>query len=139
MFETVVVGADESPTAAKAVEAAIELVKLSDGTLHIVTAYKPAARSTSGVPDEFQGSVQPDSHVHSVLADLASRARAHSVAVETHDQKGDPADAVQAVADRVGADLIVVGSQGMKRRVLGSVPNSIAHGASCAVLVVKTD
>lgn len=125
MFETVVVGADESPTAAKAVDAAIELVKLSEGTLHIATAYKP--------------SVQPSSHVQSVLADLASRARAQSVTVETHDGEGDPADVVQGVADRVGADLIVVGSQGMERRVLGSVPNSIAHGAPCAVLVVKTD
>jgi nucleotide-binding universal stress UspA family protein len=39
----------------------------------------------------------------------------------------------------VEADLIVVGSKGMQRRVLGSVPHSIAHGAGCAVLVVKTD
>jgi nucleotide-binding universal stress UspA family protein len=139
VFETVVVGADESPTAARAVEAAIELVKLSKGMLHIVTAYKSAGRSASGAPDEFQGSVQADSHVQSVLADLASRARAQSVTVDTHDREGDPADVVLAVAEQIGADLIVVGSQGMKRRVLGSVPNSIAHGASCAVLVVKTD
>jgi nucleotide-binding universal stress UspA family protein len=27
----------------------------------------------------------------------------------------------------------------MHRRYLGSVPNSVAHGANCAVLVVKTD
>jgi nucleotide-binding universal stress UspA family protein len=139
MFETVVVGADGSSTAVKAVDTAIELAKLSGGKLHIVTAYKPAPRSTSGVPGEFQGSVQPDSHVHSLLADLASRARAQSVAVETHEHKGDPAEAVRAVADRVAADLIVIGSKGMKRRVLGSIPNSVAHGSSCAVLVVKTD
>ncbi len=139
MFETVVVGADDSPTAAKAVEAAIEVAKLSGGTLHIVTAYKPAARSSSGVPSEFSGSVQPDSHARSLLDELASRARSASVKAETHAQGGDPAEAVTGVADRVGADLIVVGSQGMKRRVLGSVPNSIAHGAGCAVLVVKTD
>ena len=37
------------------------------------------------------------------------------------------------------ADLIVVGSKGMQRRYLGSVPNSVAHGAHCAVLVVKTN
>ena len=139
MFETMVVGADGSPTAAKAVATAIELAMRSGGKLHIVAAYKPVPRSMSGVPGEFQGSVQPDSHVHSLLADLASRARAHSVVVETHEYKGDPAEAVQAVADRVAADLIVIGSKGMKRRVLGSIPNSVAHGSSCAVLVVKTD
>lgn len=139
MFETVVVGADDSPTAAKAVAAAIELAKLAGGTLHIVTAYKPATRSSSGVPSEYSGSVQPDSHARSLLDELASRARSESVKAETHAQDGDPAEAITAVADRVGADLIVVGSQGMQRRVLGSVPNSIAHGAGCAVLVVKTD
>ncbi len=139
MFETVVVGADDSPTAAKAVAAAVELAKLSGGTLHIVTAYKPASRSSSGLPSEYSGSVQPDSHARSLLDDLASRARSESVKAETHAQAGDPAEAITTVADRIGADLIVVGSQGMKRRVLGSVPNSIAHGAGCAVLVVKTD
>jgi nucleotide-binding universal stress UspA family protein len=139
MFDTVVVGADDSATAAKAVDAAIELAALSGGTLHIVTAYKPAARSSSGVPDEFAGSVQPDSHAQSLLADLASRARAASVHVETHAHDGDPAEAITSTADRVGADLIVVGSRGMQRRVLGSVPHSVAHGAGCAVLVVKTD
>jgi nucleotide-binding universal stress UspA family protein len=139
MFDTVVVGADDSATAAKAVAAAIELAALSGGTLHVVTAYKPAPRSATGVPPEFVGSIQPDSHAQSLLADLASRARAASVQVETHATAGDPAEAITATADRVGADLIVVGSQGMQRRVLGSVPNSIAHGAGCAVLVVKTD
>ena len=119
--------------------AAIELAALSGGTLHVVTAYKPAPRSATGVPPEFVGSIQPDSHAQSLLADLASRARAASVQVETHATAGDPAEAITATADRVGADLIVVGSQGMQRRVLGSVPNSIAHGAGCAVLVVKTD
>ena len=52
-------------------------------------------------------------------------------------KSGPPADAVVAVADKVDADLIVVGNKGMKgaRRVLGSVPNSIAHGAPCSVLI----
>jgi nucleotide-binding universal stress UspA family protein len=54
---------------------------------------------------------------------------------------GSAADAILDTALAVDADLVVVGSQGMQgaRRVLGSVPNSVAHGASCAVLIVKTD
>ncbi len=53
---------------------------------------------------------------------------------------GDPADAIVRVADQIGADLIVVGNKGMKgvRRVLGSVPNSVAHQANCSVLIVDT-
>ena len=63
------------------------------------------------------------------------------VHTELHAVAGDPADAILNTANGVGADLIVVGSKGMRgaRRILGSVPNSVAHGAECAVLVVKTD
>ena len=58
-----------------------------------------------------------------------------------HAVADSPADAILDTAKAVGADLILVGSKGMRgaRRVLGSVPNSVAHGAECAVLIVKTD
>jgi len=139
MFRTVVVGADASPTAAKAVDVAIDLVALSGGTLHVVSAYKPIARASGGVPPEFRDAVHGDSAVRSVLDELSARARTLGVTVEGHDLKGDPADAVLGVAERIHADLIVTGSQGMQRRVLSSIPNTIAHQAPCAVLVVKTD
>jgi len=139
MFQTVVVGADDSPTAVQAFDAAVDLVALSGGTLHVVTAYKPVARTSSGIPAEFRDAVQPDSRVRSVLEDLSARARSRGVTVESHDQRGDPAQAVQDVAERVSADLVVTGSQGMSRRVLSSIPNTIAHQAGCAVLIVKTD
>ena len=60
--------------------------------------------------------------------------------VEIHTGSGNPADVIVRVADEVGADLIVVGSKGMQgtRRILGSVPNSVAHKAGCHVLVAKT-
>jgi nucleotide-binding universal stress UspA family protein len=58
----------------------------------------------------------------------------------THALPGDPAKAILTVAKEVGADLIVVGNKGMKGkgRFLGSVPNDVAHQASCAVLVAST-
>ena len=63
------------------------------------------------------------------------------IATEHHALTGSASDAILATANDVGADLIVVGSKGMKgaRRVLGSVPNSVAHGAPCDVLIVKTN
>jgi nucleotide-binding universal stress UspA family protein len=53
---------------------------------------------------------------------------------------GDPADALCAEAERLQADMIVVGSvrtQGIGR-VLGSVANDVLRQAPCAVLVAKT-
>jgi nucleotide-binding universal stress UspA family protein len=135
----VVVGADESATAAEAVRVAIELVKLTGGNLHIVTAYKPQQlRSPAG--EEFAKSMSSDDLAESVLADLASRARTGGVEVETHLKDDAPADAICEVATQVKADVIVVGNKGMTglRRVLGSVPNSVAHQAPCAVLIAFT-
>jgi nucleotide-binding universal stress UspA family protein len=62
------------------------------------------------------------------------------VDAEVHAATGDPAEAIVRVATRIGADLIIVGNKGMRgaRRVLGSVPNSIAHQAPCSVLIVDT-
>jgi nucleotide-binding universal stress UspA family protein len=139
MFRTVVVGADGSPSAAKAVDAAIEVVALTGGTLHVVSAYKPVSAPGGKVPDEFRSAVQPDSVVRGVLDDLSARARARGITIEPHEQRNDPAQAVHDVAERVGADLVVAGSQGMGRRILSSIPNTIAHQATCAVLIVKTD
>jgi nucleotide-binding universal stress UspA family protein len=54
---------------------------------------------------------------------------------------GDPVDALVNVAEQEGADLIVVGNKGMagvRGKVLGSVPNSVAHRAHCAVLILPT-
>ena len=53
-----------------------------------------------------------------------------------------PSEALIDVAEAIGADLIVVGNQGMtgaKRFLLGSVPNRIAHHTPCDVLIVRTD
>ena len=139
MFETVVVGADGSDTAAEAVRVATELVKLSNGNLHIVTAYRPQQlRSEAG--GEFSESLTAGDLAESVLADLASRARTSGVAVDTHLKNGAAADVICEVAAQVKADVVVVGNKGMTgvRRVLGSVPNSVAHQAPCAVLIAFT-
>ncbi|HZR48334.1 MAG TPA: universal stress protein [Streptosporangiaceae bacterium] len=138
MFETVVVGADGSPTAAEAVRQAIELVKLTGGSLHIVSAYTPHSLTTSG--GEFAKSLGSDALAQSLVDDLASRASIAGVTVATHPRPGSPADVICEVASEVKADLIIVGNKGMTgaRRILGSVPNSVAHQAPCSVLIAAT-
>jgi nucleotide-binding universal stress UspA family protein len=58
--------------------------------------------------------------------------------VQTHSVNQSPPEAVLAVAEEVGADLIVVGNKGMERRVFGSVPSSIARKSPCNLLIAKT-
>ncbi len=141
MFSSVVVGTDGSDTATEAVRRAIELAKLCGATLHIVTAYKPqpvrGRGGPRGVPGRGSGrAARPTRCSRTECA----RARAAGIEVQGHTGTGDPAEAIVRVAEQEKADLIVVGNKGMAgvRRVLGSVPNSVAHQAPCSVLIVQT-
>jgi nucleotide-binding universal stress UspA family protein len=140
VYNRIVVGVDDSPTALQAFDRAVEFAKMSGGTLHIVTAYRTKPSSEAEVPDEFRYAMASTGEADVLLRRLADQAGAEGVASEVHAATADPADALISVAEREGADLIVVGNKGMKgaRRVLGSVPNSIAHRANCSVLILPT-
>ncbi len=139
MFDVILVGADDSPTARRAVEAACEICAMSKGTLHIVTAFDQLSIVGGGDTHEFKNVINEEDG-RALLQTLSFIAKKHEVEPVLHSAKGDAADILIAKADEVGADLIVVGNRGMKgvRRVLGSVPNSVAHGAACSVLIVDT-
>lgn len=138
MFKTVLVGADSSSTAHQAVLTATKLVRALGGDLHIVHAYNPGLARPEKLPDEFFDRATDPADV--LLEELRDIIRKEGVEATLHPAVGDAADVIVKVADQVGADLIVVGNVGMKgvRRVLGSVPNSVAHKANCSVLIVDT-
>ncbi|MEJ7582520.1 MAG: universal stress protein [Acidimicrobiales bacterium] len=139
MYESIVVGVDGSTSAASAFGQAAELAERFGAHLHVVSAYTPLSVSGQSLPPEFAGTVRSDSKVEALLSDLSSRARVRGIEVSSHSRTGDPATAIVEVADEQQADLIIVGNKGMKaRRVLGSVPNSVAHKASCSTLIVQT-
>ena len=140
MFETVVVGADDSSTARQAVEVAADVARMSGGALHIVTAYEAKSVHRDDLPKEFRDVSAITSDADALLQVLSFVAEERGLRPVVHTASGNPADAVVRVAERECADLIVVGNKGMKgaRRVLGSIPNSIAHGAPCSVLIVDT-
>ena len=146
MFSTIVVGTDGSDTAQVAVGRAIDLGRRYGATVHVVHALKA---SSTGVPVDQIGEtivVRGDSAMSRELSDatngLLERAvgDAAGVKTEAHAVRGSAADALIEVAERVSADLIVVGSKGMQggRRLIGSIPNSVAHRAPCDVLIVKS-
>ncbi|KAL3728414.1 hypothetical protein ACJRO7_033060 [Eucalyptus globulus] len=62
------------------------------------------------------------------------------VKVETRMENGDARDVICQMADKLGADLLVMGSHGyglIKRTFLGSVSNHCAQNAKCPVMIVK--
>ena len=120
------------------------MAKAFDAELHIVTAYKPIRGAKIVGAPEGAAKVwapMPDQDAERIRDEAAASARAAGVKSESHLLRKEPADALLEVAADVKATLLVVGSKGMSgaRRVLGSVPNKISHGAHCNVLIVATD
>ena len=132
MLSKIAVATDGSDTAQRAVNAAFDLAQRFGAAVVILTAYRAGASgsdswaSTSAVQAER------------VLAEAEEAAAARGLTVSSAMSEGDPGEVLVALAERHDADLVVVGSLGMDRRVRGSVPNTVTHRAPCSVFVVKT-
>lgn len=125
--ETIVVGYDEGAPAERALGRAVALARAFDSRL-VVTSVVPVLVGVGpwGVPGpKLQ-------RVRERLAEL-------DVDAEVVEAVGDPAEAIVQVAERVGADLIVVGTRepSLIERTLGhSVSEAVQRRATCDVLIV---
>jgi nucleotide-binding universal stress UspA family protein len=138
MLSTIAVGTDGSATASEAVEVASDLARRFDAKLVLVSAFKDSGRPAKGDSVEVQWATSNAARVREILSRAQDELRGKGVNCTTRIEEGDPADVIVQLAGDVGADLLVIGNKGMQRRILGSVPNSVAHKAPCSVLVVKT-
>jgi nucleotide-binding universal stress UspA family protein len=142
MHEVIVVGTDGSATADHALQRAATLAKLTGARLELVSGYREDYSFAAGA-GLYPVSLVDDARkaAHGCLEEAAAKLRSGGLEVETHCMEGDPAAALLDIAEATNADLIVVGSKGMKggrRFVLGSVPNKVSHHAPCSVMIVRT-
>ena len=136
----IIVGVDGSPTAMKAAESARQNALALNARLHVVTAFDSGST-------EFYGSggdtwVAPDAYSAQQIAQrVATELQTPELTVTFSAARGKPAEVLIEEAERHQAQMIVVGNIRMRGlgRVLGSVANSVAHNASCDVLIMKTD
>ena len=141
MIATVAVGTDGSATASKAVEAAIEIAQRFDAKLVLLSAFQGAdsrPRGAQAGSEEIQWTFDNDARVREMLRRTEQELRYRKIECTTMVDDGDRADVLIRLAEECEADLIVIGNRGMQRRVLGSVPNTVTHKATCSVYVVKT-
>jgi nucleotide-binding universal stress UspA family protein len=144
MFDRVVVGTDGSERARRAVDVAAEVARRFGAALELVTVVPE--RDAIGVVGASVAVADPTGSTAlrkaAALEALEALAKELSgLEVRCHVESGSAAEGILKVAEAVGADCIVVGNRGMTgaRRVLGSVPATVAHHAPCHVLVAKTD
>jgi nucleotide-binding universal stress UspA family protein len=141
MVSTVAIGVDGSKTAAQAVTMAVEVARRFDAKVVLLSALNDSSATSAGQAVdtvELDWASEPSSRVRQILATTESQVRQRGLECTTLVDEGDPGDVLVRLAEECGADLLVVGSKGMQRRILGSVPNTVTHHAGCSVLVVKT-
>jgi len=137
-MEMVVVGVDGSETARMAANEAASVAEAFGCPLHLVCAVGSSETVTAGSSAETWTVTSLDL-AEGTLVDVAAQ-MPKGVDRTTAALKGKPADVLLAEAERLGADLIVVGSrrtQGMAR-VLGSVAKDVLAQAPCSVYVAHT-
>jgi nucleotide-binding universal stress UspA family protein len=141
MISTVAVGTDGSDTASKAVAAAADMARRYDARLVLISAFSDTASgpsNLSGSSLEIQWASSPAARLTEQLERAQEELRRDGIDCSTLIEEGDPGEVLVGLAERCGADVLVIGNKGMQRRVLGSVPNTVTHKAGCSVLVVKT-
>jgi nucleotide-binding universal stress UspA family protein len=140
MISTVAVGTDGSATASEAVKVAAEIARRFGAKLVLVSAFQGAGGTPMdrNASVELQWAVSPAARVKEILARTQEDLKREGIECNTLVDEGDPADVLVRLATECSADLLVIGNKGMRRRVLGSVPNTVTHQAPCSVFVVKT-
>jgi nucleotide-binding universal stress UspA family protein len=137
----ILLASDGSDDAALAATAAVDLSKRTGAELHIVHARGPLPHDAypTLVPERYQAPYEQGAR--RVLDEQVRRIeQAGGTVAEAHLVVGRPADAILDLGERIGTDLIVVGSRGLgpvKRLLVGSVSGSVVHHAKCPVLVVR--
>jgi nucleotide-binding universal stress UspA family protein len=128
---------DGSEEARAALDLAIELCKETGASLAVISV-KPPLPSGKGISLPVTEVEEPHGAEH-IAATAAEVARAAGLKVDTYTPHGDPATEIALVADKLGADLLVVGSRGfgaVHGALVGSVSRALMKRSKVPVTVV---
>ncbi len=142
MFTKILLASDGSEGALKAARAAALLARKFDAPLLIVNVFPPLlmtfpSYAMNGLDMPVGLVEEGQQKVLSATGRIADEA---GVLHTDRAEIGIPADTIVRIAGDVGADLVVVGCQGLSELetlLLGSVSDAVAHHARCPVLIVK--
>jgi nucleotide-binding universal stress UspA family protein len=137
LYRNILVAIDGSPDATAALRHAAALARDQNAllTLLSVAPNVSSATATAGAnPDD------PIDFYARILREAVSTLPADT-GVKTLLERGDPADAILATADREGSDLIVMGSHGhgrFVRALIGSVSERVLKTSAAPVLLMRS-
>jgi len=141
-FRKILVPIDFSTHSSRALQTAIELAKAFGAKLYLLHCYpiNVGAISPYGlvIPESFDRDIREAATKQ--LAQWREKVTAQDLEVESEVTPLFPSEAIASTAERVGADLIVMGTRGLsglKHVMLGSVAERTVRIAPCPVLTLK--
>jgi nucleotide-binding universal stress UspA family protein len=139
----VLIGVDESPFSAAAIDYVKRLPWRPGTTFRVVSACPPMFLGTAEVaaPSAIAELIrQQESHHKEVAERAAGELRKAGLEAEGLTIADDPRSGLEEEARRTKADLVVLGSHGrtgLTKLLLGSVASHVVGHAPCSVLVVR--
>jgi nucleotide-binding universal stress UspA family protein/CBS domain-containing protein len=140
--QKILVPIDESDTAKKALDVALDLAKQYSSEiciLHVIQSPKiPVTIYTARMHEDEQETEEKKSK--QLLEKAFAKAAEAGVGASTRLGYGEPADKIVQIADEEGFNLIVMGAKRkstMRRFILGSVSSKVTHTASCPTFIVR--
>src|SRR5262245_10995962 len=140
----ILVPVDFSEHSQRALDEAVSLAKHFGAELTLFHCYPIPIPALASAP---YGTVTPEGYVDAVRSAALQRinqwrdkASAQGVRAEGRIGAGAPASEIAALAEEIGADLIVIGTRGLtglEHVLLGSVAERTIRIAPCPVLTVK--
>jgi nucleotide-binding universal stress UspA family protein len=141
-FRKILVPVDFSAHSSRALQTGIELAKAFGAKLHLLHCYQinVGAISPYGlvIPESFDRDIREAATQQ--LAKWCEKVTAQKIEVESEVSPLFPSEAIAGTAERIGADLIVMGTRGLsgfKHVMLGSVAERTVRIAPCPVLTLK--
>lgn len=142
-YKNILVAVDTTDEAEDIIKVAREIAADKSATISVVTVIRPMADfyinlySTLAVSPDLGLEAQAAEHATAWLSDLVKSYDIDSGSVSV--VIGTPAAEIRQLAEKIGADLIVLGTHGRRGLglMLGSTASAVLHGAPCDVLAVK--
>jgi nucleotide-binding universal stress UspA family protein len=137
----ILLATDGSREAELAGQTAADLAQKTDSELHVVHVL--ASPLATHDPSSFEPEVwaRLEQRERTTLENVVGKIEASGGAVEgSHHSAGRPDAEIVALAEEIGAGLIVMGARGVggiRRALTGSVSDSVVRHAHCPVLVVR--
>jgi universal stress protein A len=142
-YRNILVAVDTTDEAEEVIKAARELADEKNSTISVVTVMRPMTNFYISLYSTLEDSAEIGIESRAVdratgwLSDLLKRFDLDASAVNVI--IGTPAVEIRRFAEKIDADLIVLGTHGRHGMglMLGSTANAVLHGAPCTVLAVK--